>query len=755
MNDNTAEAEVPAFAEFAPASRAQWLALVEGVLKGASFDRRLVAKTYDGIAIAPLYARDGAARPCFGRVAGTPWQILQRIELPDPSAANAQALHDLQNGADGLTLVFEGAAGARGFALDGAGAIAPVLDGVYLDAGIALDLDSGLSMAEVARGVTDVVRRRGLAAQSLAMRFGFDPIGALARGAPEAPAWPGQAAAFASTVRELAVAGYAGPFAVADGRVIHDAGGSEVLELAYVLATALAYLRALETAGTALAEARRMLYFRLSADADQFLTTAKFRALRKLWARVEEACGLGPAPVFIAAETAWRMLTRRDPFVNILRTTMATVSAGLGGADSITVLPHTAAIGLPDGTARRIARNTQLILLEESHLAKVADPAAGAGGFEALTAELCTAAWDLFREIEQAGGVVAALERGLIQAKVAAVRAARERAVATRRDALTGTSEFPDVAEPAAAVLALFPHAAEGRGGGAGFITPLPCRRLAEPFEALREAADRALAETGTRPTVFLANLGRVADFTARATYAKNCFEAGGIAAVTNDGFAPASPTRTRRDRHRALHRPRGDSGSLCGQRRRAGVPVRIGRNLCQRRHRGRPHAARRRRQTGVSGRPAGRARGRAAGSRHRGLHLCRLRRGGGARGGVRSAGLTARGLSVASSIVREVPTIRPVIPGRAEDAHPEPITPGGASWARPHRENSISILPGPFSMWPRILLASVTCSSFAALVRNCRPAEQPPPRSGPFPTYRDFDHSAPRSCRIAGHRRR
>ena len=246
-------------------------------------------KTYDGIAIAPLYARDGAARPCFGRVAGTPWQILQRIELPDPSAANAQALHDLQNGADGLTLVFEGAAGARGFALDGAGAIAPVLDGVYLDAGIALDLNSGLSMAEVARGVTDVVRRRGLAAQSLAMRFGFDPIGALARGAPEAPAWPGQAAAFASTVRELAVAGYAGPFAVADGRVIHDAGGSEVLELAYVLATALAYLRALEAGGTALAEARRMLYFRLSADADQFLTTAKFRALRKLWARVEEA----------------------------------------------------------------------------------------------------------------------------------------------------------------------------------------------------------------------------------------------------------------------------------------------------------------------------------------------------------------------------------------------------------------------------------------------------------------------------------
>ena len=105
-----------------------------------------------------------------------------------------------------------------------------------------------------------------------------------------------------------------------------------------------------------------MIYFRLAADADQFLTTAKFRALRKLWARAEEACGLTPAPVFVAAETAWRMMTRRDPYVNMLRTTMAVVAAGLGGADSISVLPHTAAIGLPDNFARRLARNTQLIL---------------------------------------------------------------------------------------------------------------------------------------------------------------------------------------------------------------------------------------------------------------------------------------------------------------------------------------------------------------------------------------------------------
>src|SRR5262249_38484972 len=147
----------------------------------------------------------------------------------------------------------------------------------------------------------------------------------------------------------------------------------------------VAYLRALDAEGVPLDAARRMVYFRLSADADQFLTISKFRAVRKIWARVEEACGLVPKPAHVAAETAWRMMTRRDPYVTLLRTTIAVAAAGLGGADSITALPHTAPLGLPDAFARRVARNTQLILLEESNLAKVADPAAGSGAIEDIT----------------------------------------------------------------------------------------------------------------------------------------------------------------------------------------------------------------------------------------------------------------------------------------------------------------------------------------------------------------------------------
>jgi methylmalonyl-CoA mutase len=530
-------------AEFPTASREQWLALVSGVLKGASFERRLVAKTYDGLAIEPLYARDASARPVLGRPGGATWRVMQRIEHPDPVAAGAQAQLDLENGATGLSLVFRGAVGSYGFGLPiEEDSIARILEGVVLDAGIALDVEVAASdFKTVARGLTKIVGERKYASDAVDIRFGFDWISAVAASGDSRMLNYEIGAEFAHAIQSLVNQGYRGPFAAADARVIHNAGGSEAQELGYALASALSYLRTLEAHGFTLDDARGMIYFRLAADADQCLTTAKFRALRKLWARVEEACRLEPRPAFIGAETAWRMMTRRDAFVNMLRATMAVVAAGLGGVDAIAVVPHTAAIGLPDGVARRIARNTQLILLEEANLARVADPAAGSGAFESVTRELCGAAWSLFQEIEKAGGAAEALARGLIQEKVAAVRAERENAIARRKDALTGTSEFPDLAETQAEVLVLFPHTSSPapKGGGEKKVfAALPCRRLAEPYEALRDASDRYLARTGARPKIFLANLGRLADFTVRASYAKNFFEAGGIEAVTSDGFA-------------------------------------------------------------------------------------------------------------------------------------------------------------------------------------------------------------------------
>jgi methylmalonyl-CoA mutase len=303
----------------------------------------------------------------------------------------------------------------------------------------------------------------------------------------------------------------------------------------------VAYLRAIEAAGVALEDAQNMIYARLSADADQFLTLAKFRALRLLWARIEQACGLAPKPLFISAETAWRMLTRRDPYVNMLRATMATFSAGLAGANAITVLPHTLALGLPDAFARRVARNTQLILLEESNLAKVTDPAAGSGGIESLTQALCEAAWALFQEIEKAGGVFASLEQNLIQRKVAATRTMREQNIAKRKDVLTGATKFPNLHEADVAVIDAKPVELASYGEAKFTFEALAPMRLAAPFEALRDRSDEILKAKGKRPGVFLANLGNVADFTARASFAKSFFETGGIEAIDSEGFADPS----------------------------------------------------------------------------------------------------------------------------------------------------------------------------------------------------------------------
>ena len=524
-------------ADFAPASYDDWRKLVDGVLKGAPFEK-LVGKTYDGLRIEPIYPRARGAAPIAGRAPAAPWQIMQRIDHPDAAQANEQALHDLENGASGLMLVFAGANGARGFGLEPtAEAVEKILDGVFIDAGIALEVQVGTQSRMAAIHVAEYVKRKGLSPAACDIRFGLDPIGACAVWGSSLYAWPEIVAAVTGAIKGLAGIGFKGPFAVADGRVIHDAGGSEVQELAFVLAAGVAYMRALESAGVALEDAQSMLYARLSADADQFLTMAKFRALRLLWARVEQACGLAPKPWFIAADTAWRMLTQRDPYVNMLRATMATFSAGLGGANAITVLPHTLALGLPDAFARRIARNTQLVLLEESNLARVTDPAAGSGGIETLTQQLCEAAWSLFREIEKAGGVFGALEKNLIQRKVAATRAAREANIARRKEVLTGATKFPDLHEATVTVLKAKPVALAPSGEAKFKFDSLSPMRLAAPFERLRDRSDQILKERGARPRVFLANLGTPADFTARATFAKSFFETGGIDAIDTEGF--------------------------------------------------------------------------------------------------------------------------------------------------------------------------------------------------------------------------
>lgn len=535
-------------ADFPEATREHWLARVAAVLKGADFAKTLVARTHDGLEIEPLYPKAEGAVPIARAEAGR-WLVAQRMDHPDPATAAELALLDLEGGADALTLVTRQAPAARGFgvAADTLAALDQALAGIRLDL-IHLRLDAGAQGRVLAERLIALAARRGHALAELSLDLGLDPIGTLAAQGQLSVSWEEMSARMGAMLADLSAQGFAGRAFLADGRAYHEAGASEAQELAAVLATGVSYLRALETQGHSLEAARQSLSFLLVADADEFLTVAKFRALRRLWARIEQACGLEPRPLRLQAETAWRMTTRRDPWVNLLRATVATVAAGIGGADAITVLPFTAALGLPDGFARRLARNTQLILLEEAQLGRVADPAAGAGGFEALTEGLCATAWGLFQALEREGGLVASLQQGALQGRIAAVRARRDKAVATGREPITGTSAFPHLAEAAVAVLRPAVPAAPEPGPAeteaAVAVTPLPSIRTAQGFERLRDRSDAHLARTGARPRVFLANLGPVAAFTARATFAKNFFEAGGIEALMNDGFSDTAKLR-------------------------------------------------------------------------------------------------------------------------------------------------------------------------------------------------------------------
>jgi methylmalonyl-CoA mutase len=525
---------------FAPVSDARWREIAQAALKSADL-AKLTSRAEDGISIAPIYARrDGQRIP---RSSGA-WGVVARVDHPDSHQANDFALDDIANGASGLEIIFAGAGGAYGYGLakwDQA-ALRDLFEGVDLDAGVSIDLDLGPASNEQALAVSVFVARRAASLGNVDLCFGLDPLGAFARSGRAPEDWPNLAASIARTAATLRDRGFAGPFVVADGRSVHDAGSSPAQELGFILACAIDYFRALSANGFALEAARDGIAFRLAADADEFLSLSKFRALRLLWARVLEACGLAPNVARLHGAGAWRTMSAKDPWVNVMRGAMAAFCAGLGGADTVSVLPFTQAIGLPDSFARRLARNAQLIFIEESHLGFVADPAAGAGAFEALTRELCDKAWAVFQTIVAGGGAYASLASGVIQVEIAKTAAMRFRQIADRKLVMTGVSDFPDLAATeAATALASRP---EFGYMGEQRAAPLVAHRLSEPFEAFRDKSDAFLKRTGSRPRIFQANVGGAADFGARAAFAKSLFEAGGIEALDVGGVADADEAR-------------------------------------------------------------------------------------------------------------------------------------------------------------------------------------------------------------------
>ena len=513
--------------------RGRWRTAVAGVLSKSSRkdpeqlgdepERLLETPTYDGIAIRALYtALDQLPEPALPgewpyvrggdavRDVNAGWKVAEVFPAPGCADGNAAVLAALADGVSAL-LVRVGESGVA------AGQLTQLLSGVYLDL-VPVVLDAGADYADACDALLALVDQLGADKRSaLSVDLGADPLTATlsGRGSPSTE----QVVAVATRV-----AGIHGVRAITvDGPAFHNRGADATWELAGSVAAAVAYLRLLTEAGIPVGQALRQISFRLAADDDQFMTIAKIRAARRLWARVAEVVGEPEAGAAVVhAETSLPMMTQRDPWVNMLRGTVAAFGAGVGGAHTVLVFPFDVAIpggfpGVASAFARRIARNTQLLLLEESHVGRVLDPAGGSWYVEELTEQLAQRAWQQFQATEERaarGGFADA--RDYVAEQIADVAARRADDVAHRRTAITGVNEYPNLEEP--------PLPQEH--------SPSGVRRYAAEFEALRDRSDAFLARTGSRPKALLLPLGPLAEHNIRATFAANLLASGGIEAI-------------------------------------------------------------------------------------------------------------------------------------------------------------------------------------------------------------------------------
>nr|WP_070958799.1 methylmalonyl-CoA mutase family protein [Hyphomonas sp. Mor2] len=556
---------------FEEATETDWLAAVEKALKGGGIER-ITRQTRDGIKIHPLYRETdfassadprggpGAAPYLRGAKEETdhylPWDIRQSFSHPDPAVTNTEILRDLERGVSSIYLAIE-CSGQSGCTITDYHQLTVALNGVRADlATISLGHRGAGSGASAAALLALWGREQDdPSAQKLA--FNISPIRQLMRTGKIGGGIEASIAKTAALAKALAAEFPASTCLEVEAQTVHESGGSEAQELGTMMANAVDLLRRLDQAGFPPAEAAPQILFRLAVDANYGIGIAKLRAARRLWARVQEALGLEPLPMQLHAVTSARMLTRYDAWVNMLRGTAACFAAATGGADAITVRAFNESFSVPEELGRRIARNTQIMAMEESGLGRITDPSGGAWFTETLAEDLADAAWAEFQTIESEGGLIDSLVAGSLQARIAEKRAALLKDIARRKVPVTGVSEFPlleEIAAPVAEVTspppgdgvdpagltALLPNF-EASMGEDTTADPLTWISIASPFEDLRDRAEAHLEATGKRPSVFLATVGPLAEHTARADFARNVFAAGGIEAKA----APVPPEST------------------------------------------------------------------------------------------------------------------------------------------------------------------------------------------------------------------
>lgn len=549
MSDQaTSAADISLAADFTTPSQQDWEKEVLKVLnrkrpEGRELDidqayKRLTSTTVDGLTIKPLYTiEDGVEELGYPGVApfvrGTTvrtgemdaWEVAQLHENPDVTEARRDILNDLERGS---TAAFVRVDPDAVRVED----LANVLDGVLLDLA-PVYVTSRTQQLEAATKLAEIFRAAGVDAESIRGNLGVDPIGA---------------AALAGTTADLSVVAKAAELAdglpgvtplVVDSTIYHNAGAGDVHELAYAIAVGVEYVRALVEAGVSVDDAFGSVIFRVSATTDQFATIARLRALRGLWSRVGEVLGVTESRrgAIQHAVTSLREISRDDAYVNILRGTIATFAAAAGGAEIQTVLPFDTLAGLPTDMSRRVARNTQIVLAEESNIGRVNDPAGGSWFVESLTRQLSEKAWAIFQALD-AEGFAAALADGTVKAQLDELNAARAKQLATRKIPLTGVSMFPNYTEAKLERKAR-PEAPELAG--------LQAVRDSQVFEDLRDRSDAARA-AGNEPKVMLAALGARRDFGGREGFTSNLYHVGGIATVLAEGSSPEDYVRQLQD---------------------------------------------------------------------------------------------------------------------------------------------------------------------------------------------------------------
>ncbi len=612
------------FDEFSYPTYEEWREAAEKSLKGASFEKKLITRTYEDIDLQPLYRMEDAeglahtgSLPGFPPyVRGTsaagyrlhPWDVCQELPYALPEECHQALRFDMERGQTAVNLVLDMATllgkdasdapasevGQGGLSLCSAADLAVVLESIDLEK-TPIFIQAGATALPIAAFMVALARQRGASLAKLSGCIGMDPLGVLSRSGSlprpldEAYTMMAQLAGWArgNTPNLQTV--------LVQGHPYHDGGASATQELAFALATAVEYLRALIDRGLSPDDAALSIRFSFSIGSNVFMEIAKLRAARLLWSRVVSAFGGGDEAqkmVIHARTSAWNK-TAYDPYVNMLRATTESFSAVVGGTESLHTGCFDETLRPPDDFSRRIARNTQIVLQQEAHLTKVLDPAGGSWYVERLTDTVARNAWGIFQEVETQGGMFAALQSRYPQSQVDGVADARAKNIGLRRDVFVGTNMYPNLKEKPvavptidmderkrertaqlarqraeadqsrceAALAALSQAPADVMGAcveaalcgatlgalvgrlrpqsGEGVaVEPVRIHRGAALFETLRKNAEAYAAKTGAYPQVFLANMGPIPQHKPRADFTSGFFEVGGFEVLRNNGFA-------------------------------------------------------------------------------------------------------------------------------------------------------------------------------------------------------------------------